>query len=353
MLVKKQKKSRTLLLGIASMIAIVGVVMTWFIVDSWFDRADGRILKLSQDQIQVVATIFPIADMAQQIVGDESVVFQLLPDSADPHTYSPTPEDILTLSQADVVVYLGDEQEPWVRSLLNTVNNPNLVVIDLGQLNFEHTDNDEGENHAGESVDSEGVNQVHDEAETGGAEYGEYDHSDEFHYWLDFELAQQALQMMAQGLSKAAPELAEKLVENSQAEQAKWAELEEQYLLGLQNCQTRTVVYAGHSAFEHLAEKYDLDWLDALTVSPDAELAPQTLAKMIQTLQREKILAVFTDVFFSPKLAETIAEESGLPVWRLNTGERRLSENGQNPNGGLLRIMEENLEKLQEGLGCE
>jgi len=317
------------------LLAVVGVVTTWYVVDSWFNRDDDRLMKLSQNQIQVVVTIFPIADMAQQIVGDDGAVYQVVPDSADPHTFSPTPDDILKLSQADALIYLGDKQEPWVQNMLNGVNNPDLVVIDLSRLSSEMENDDQLDNHDED-----------DDAEGG-------DHSDEFHYWLDFELARQAVQMMALELSKVAPELTEKLVANSEIEQARWAELDEKYRLDLQNCQTRTVVYAGHSAFGHVAEEYDLNWLDAVTVSPDAELAPQTLANLISTLQREKSLAVFTDVFFSPKLAETIAEESGLPVLRLNPGERWLFENGQNPDGGLLEIMEENLEKLQEGLGCE
>lgn len=367
MLIKKQRQTRILLLGIASMIAAVGLLTTGFVVDTWLDQEDGRLLKLSQDQLQVVATMFPIADMAQHIVGDDEIVYQLIPNSVDPHTYSPTPEDILFISQADALIYLGDEQEPWVRSLLDAVNNPKLVVIDLGQLNFEHRtgvdqsgDMEEADQTKSDRLINLDVEEKHSQddeqgrelEQAGAVEHGEHDHSDEFHYWLDFELAQRALQIIAQELSEATPELSERFSIANKVEQTKWAELDEKYRLGLQNCQTRTVVYAGHSAFGHVAEEYELSWLDALPVSPDAELAPQTLANLIQTLQSENSLAVFTDAFFSPKLAETIAEESGLPTLRLNTGERQLFKNGQNPASGLVEIMEANLGMLQEGLGC-
>ncbi len=333
MKVRKIKIPRNLTLGLVSFLVFIGLCVVLFVIGLWLNHKDNQLYRLSEGQVQVVATIFPIADMARQIIGDDGVVYQLVPNSANPHTYSPTPDDILKLNQADVVIFLGYEQEPWVQSMLDGVKNPDLVVVDLSQLGSELVESDRLKNHE-ETTQAEG------------------ERSDEFHYWLDFELSQQALQMIAQELSTAAPELAERFITANKSEQARWAELDEKYRLGLKNCQTQTVVYAGHSAFGHMAEKYDLRWLDALPVSPDAELAPKTLANLIQILQSENSLAVFTDAFFSPKLADTISQETGLPIIRLNPGERWRYVNGQNQEDGLIGIMEANLDKLQEGLGC-
>jgi zinc/manganese transport system substrate-binding protein len=56
---------------------------------------------------QVVATTGILADITEQVVGENAQVEQLVPDSADPHSFSLSAEDRQTLEEAELVVANG------------------------------------------------------------------------------------------------------------------------------------------------------------------------------------------------------------------------------------------------------
>ena len=66
----------------------------------------------AKDSLSVVAAIFPAYDWAREVIGDntEAADLTLLLDSGvDLHSYQPTVDDILTISNCDVFIYVGGE----------------------------------------------------------------------------------------------------------------------------------------------------------------------------------------------------------------------------------------------------
>ena len=57
--------------------------------------------------LRVMATTSIIADVVQNIAGDNIDVFVLLPAGSDPHSFSPTPQDIVAIEQSDLVFTNG------------------------------------------------------------------------------------------------------------------------------------------------------------------------------------------------------------------------------------------------------
>ena len=85
-------------------------------------------------QIHVVTTIFPIYDWVREIVGDDAAhvdVTLLLDNGVDLHSFQPTAEDILTISTADLFIYVGGESDKWVEDVLASAMNPDLKAINL------------------------------------------------------------------------------------------------------------------------------------------------------------------------------------------------------------------------------
>ncbi|MCD8022664.1 MAG: metal ABC transporter substrate-binding protein, partial [Lachnospiraceae bacterium] len=94
----------------------------------------ASVVSASEDSIQIVATIFPEYDWVKQILGEktENVELTMLLDSGvDLHNYQPTVNDILTISNCDLFIYVGGESDDWVDDVLAEAVNEDMVVIDL------------------------------------------------------------------------------------------------------------------------------------------------------------------------------------------------------------------------------
>ncbi|MFH1766655.1 MAG: metal ABC transporter substrate-binding protein, partial [Patescibacteria group bacterium] len=81
--------------------------------------------------IRVAATIFPLQDMAQNIVGDTMTVGLILPAGASPHTFEPTPSTLRDLQSTELVFAVGHGLDDWTQTLVN--NSPaEIVTVDRG-----------------------------------------------------------------------------------------------------------------------------------------------------------------------------------------------------------------------------
>ncbi|MGE4504394.1 MAG: metal ABC transporter solute-binding protein, Zn/Mn family [Desulfovibrionaceae bacterium] len=74
----------------------------------------------------VVASTTQIADFARHVVGDSCVVRSILAPGADPHTYSPTPDDIRIVLGADLTLENGLhlEGKNWMATLAKDAGKP-------------------------------------------------------------------------------------------------------------------------------------------------------------------------------------------------------------------------------------
>lgn len=88
----------------------------------------------------IIATIFPIYDWAKNILGDDidKVELVLLADSGvDLHSFQPSTNDIISIYESDMFIYVGGDSDGWVDDVMKNVdtaemNNINLVEV-LGE----------------------------------------------------------------------------------------------------------------------------------------------------------------------------------------------------------------------------
>ena len=82
-------------------------------------------------KVKIVATIFPEYDWVRNIAGDNADVTLLLDNGADLHSFQPTAEDVLKISDCDIFVYVGGESDEWAEQALEQAVNKDMQVIDL------------------------------------------------------------------------------------------------------------------------------------------------------------------------------------------------------------------------------
>ena len=109
------------------------------------------LLPLFSEVVQVQTTLFPLFDFARTIGGDKATVSLLLPPGAEPHSYEPTPHDVISIKEADLFIYTGPFMEPWVGTLAQgkaTIVNASdhLPLHNKEECEEEHHDH-RGEHH--------------------------------------------------------------------------------------------------------------------------------------------------------------------------------------------------------------
>ncbi|MDD1743712.1 MAG: zinc ABC transporter substrate-binding protein [Methanomassiliicoccales archaeon] len=87
----------------------------------------------TSDKMQVVASFYPLYYFSSQIGGERAEVRSLIPDNVEPHSFEPTPVDLMIVSKARILVYNGEGFEPWMTNFISAVNNPSLIQVDTSK----------------------------------------------------------------------------------------------------------------------------------------------------------------------------------------------------------------------------
>ena len=216
----------------------------------------------------VVTTIPPLADFVRNVGGEMVEVTLMVPAGASPHTYEPTPGQMVDVSNADVYVKVGSGVEfelVWLDKLLE--QNPDMELVDC----------------------SRGI------AVTG---------SDP-HIWNSPALAIQMVENIVDGLSLADPSNAEAYEENGSAYIAQLIDLDEGVERLFEGATTRVfMIY--HPSFSYFAAEYGLTQLPIEHEGKPP--TPQLLQKAIDEAAAHNLQYVFVAPQFGTDNAASVAE---------------------------------------------
>ena len=290
-------------------------------------------------RLQVTATIFPLYDFARNVGGDKVSVKMLLPPAADAHHYELRPDDIVRVSKTAIFLFTSFEMEPWAYKIIGAAaEKTNMLAVEAGQGTFLIPLSEEHEHHADHPSPP---------PENGNVQAAKFDP----HIWLDFDNAQKMIDTIAGAFINKDPQNAETYKRNAQSYKTKLMDLDKEYREQLSNCKTRTVLHAGHWAFAYLAKRYHLEYMAAYNMSADAEPSPQQILTMMGEVKKQKLSYIYYEDLAAPRLAKTIAEETGAGLLKLNNGHD-ISKNDWQSGVSFIALMERNLVNLKKGMQC-
>ena len=276
-------------------------------------------------KVKVAVSIAPLADLAQQVGGEQVTVSTLIPPAASPHTYEPTPAQVREVAEADVLALVGLGFEFWAEDLIESAANPDLVVV----------------------YTSEGIEVVHEEDEHEGEEH----EVGNPHVWLDPRRAMVQVRHLGDALIEA--DLAHKAEyeANSGAYLAQLEALDEEIAAQVATWSSREFI-AFHPSWVYFAQRYGLMQAAVVERTPGREPSPAELAEIIETARRIGAKAIFAEPQFSPKAAETIAAESGAQVLFLNPlgGPLRQAQDEAEGPTSYLEMMRYNVAQMEKAL---
>lgn len=249
-----------------------------------------------EDTTQFVVSIAPLKPFLQKLVGPHATVHVLLPDGANPHTYSPTPQHIEKIAAANAYFYIGMPFETRVLDKITSLA-PDSTRVNLREgislLSLE-----EGHTH------------THDHAH-GESCGGELDP----HIWLSPLLMKKIVATMARTTQQIMPARSSDIVRIKQETvkelDALHTELDTE-LSGLKN--KSFLVF--HPAWRYFAREYGLK---ELTVEHEGnEPGPRALEKLIEQAEEAQVKVLIAQPQFSTRLAEIVAEKTGTKIVIVN-----------------------------------
>jgi zinc transport system substrate-binding protein len=297
---------------------------------------------------QVVASSYPFAFVLERVGGDLVDVRNLTAAGVEPHDLELSPRQVADLSEADLVVFERGFQ-PHVDDALAQADLAADAVLDVAEVadaeatGFSTEHGDEAE-HAEEATEGEA------HAEEAHAEDAGDEHADELdpHVWLDPLRMLDITAAVEERLVEADPANEQAYRDNAASLVSEIRQLDQDFTEGLASCERRTIV-TGHAAFAYLADRYDLTQIAIAGIDPHAEPSPAQQAEVADLVQQEGITTVFTEALVPSAVAESIADETGVTVSRLDPIEGLSDETSDET---YVTLMQANLAAIQDANGC-
>ena len=294
-------------------------LLLWAVACQERDRGAAQ-----KKSLTVVTSLFPLYDFAKNIGKDKADVSLLLPPGVEPHSFEPKPGDVLRIHDADIFIYTDAAMEPWVTKILQSIESKNLLVVEAGK----------------------GISLMNEPSD----EVGEHGGTDP-HIWLDFANAQRMVDTICEGFSAKDPAHKTFYADNARAYNSLLSALDSRYMKTLTHCKHSDIVHGGHFAFGYLAKRYNLHYVAAYGFSPDSESTPRRLYDLSEMIKQKGIKYIFYEELLSPRVAETIARETGVSLLKLSAAHNITKEELMQ-NVTFISIMKQNLKNLATGLQC-
>lgn len=247
---------------------------------------------LFAEQIKIVVSIHPLYDITKQIGKDKVNIKTLIPPAASPHTFEPTPKQMMELHDAKIFIKIGAGLEFWADRIVKAASNKTLIVVDLSKnMPLIHSTHKHEHKYA------------HKHEEQGA----------DPHFWLDPVLTKKIVDKIAGTLIKIDARNKKFYIDNAENYKKELDKLNEEIIRKVGAFKTKEYV-TFHSAWNYFSKRYGLRIIGVIEEAPGREIAPGDVAHIIKELKKSDIRVVFAEHQFNPKIAEAIAKEANAKV---------------------------------------
>jgi ABC-type Zn uptake system ZnuABC Zn-binding protein ZnuA len=265
--------------------------------------------------VPVVATTTQAADLTRAVGGDRVAVHRVLAPNTDPHDYEVRARDVKALSGARLVVRSGGDVDGWLEGAVESAGT-DAPVLDL--------------------------------IAAAGPE------GDDPHWWQDPRRAERAVAAIRRALTDADPAGAAGYAERARAYSARLRALDAAVARCIATIPPgqRTLVTT-HDALGYYARRYGLRVVGTVipSLSTEAQASAGDLARLVDTIRRTGVKAVFAESSVNPKVEKAIADEAGAvvgkPLWADSLGPKGSS------GATYIGSIRANTQAIAEGLGAE
>ncbi len=289
------------------------------------------------EKLRVISTTNIVADVVEIIGGDTIELISLIPLGADPHTYQPAPGDYRTMADAHVIFISGLGLEVSMHGTLEQIAEEVSIVSLSEGIELRHIGEDEKHEPESESEASENEQAFH----PGGIDPHVW--FDPFNIMIWAENAAQAMSALDPTNAKLYGDNARGYIETLE-DLHEWIEVEVAKLP-----EGNRELVTDHLTFGYFAQRYGFEMIGAVipAYSTAAEPSARELALLEDAILTLEVKAIFVGITVNPRLAERVAEDTGVILVPLYSGS--LSEPGGQA-GTYFEFMKYNVNAIVEGL---
>lgn len=315
---------------------------------------------LYADDLNVVASIKPIHSLVAGVMGNEGNPRLMVKGASSPHSYQMRPSDAANLSNADLIVWVGEYLETFLERPIENLGEKAVVATlseerEIPLLRYreggiweadhhadEHDghedhedehghDNDHEDEHAhkDDHEDEHAHKDDHDQGhEEGHAHKDEHDHDDhghdehdhgefDLHVWLDPNNASKIVDIVAKALTDIAPDRADVWQKNASAMKQRISDADSSLKQRLAPVQEHAFVVF-HDAYQYFETAYGLNSKGAVTVDPTRKPSAKRLVELRSILAERNVRCVFSEPQFKPDIVNTIIEGTDVKTAELD-----------------------------------
>lgn len=236
---------------------------------------------LAKEKFKAVTTFTVIADMAKNVAGDTATVESITKPGAEIHEYQPTPGDIERAQGAQLLLSNGLGLELWFQKFYQNLKGvPDVVVTN-------------------------GVTPI-------GITEGAYEGKPNPHAWMSPDNAMIYVDNIRDAFIKYDPQNAETYRANAEAYKKQIAATIDPIRAKLDELKPdQRWLVTSEGAFSYMARDFGLKELYLWPVNADQQGTPQQVRKVVDTVRKYHIPAVFSESTVSDKPARQVARETG------------------------------------------
>ena len=275
-------------------------------------------IKKDDRKSRIIATNFVAYDFARAITGSDNSISLLIKPGTELHDFEPTPDDIISIQQADAIIYNGGESETWLEDILDDLpdNVKKIRMFDYVELL--------------EESDTNIINADEDEGDDSEKDKIEYDE----HIWTSPKNAIKIIRGVAKALGLSEPT----------DYIARLASIDQQF----DSLPKQTLIFADRFPFYYFTHDYGYNYYAAYPgCAEHTEANPKTIAKLIEYVKKSHVKTIYTIELSDQKIAKTIASATGASIQTFHSAHNISKEDFEN-GVTYADLLEQNLAILKE-----
>ncbi len=255
--------------------------------------------------LRVVCTILPVYCLTLNVVGQTPgvQVELLLPaHQGCPHNYDMTPGDLIKMTRADIIVANGLGMEEFLGQFQKQARVK--VPMILAAEKVEPIMNRPISGRSGPV--KAGTDPLHDHFDLVNG-----------HAWVSPKAAAIMVRTIAQGLSLKDPAHAREYEQNAREYSKKLEVIFEEMKAVISRAKNKKCL-AFHDILAYLARDTGLEIVGVIQTQLGVEPSPKDLARLVERTKTRHATAIFSEPQYSDKIARTLSNETGVPVFELD-----------------------------------
>jgi manganese transport system substrate-binding protein len=230
---------------------------------------------------KVLTTFTVLADIAQNVAGDELNVESITRIGAEIHGYEPTPSDIVKAQDADLILYNGMDLERWFEQFLGNVKDVPSVLL------------------------TEGIEPIP-------ISEGPYANKPNPHAWMSPRNALVYVENIRQAFVELDPANADTYNANAEAYSKQLQTIDAQLQADLDRVSPKQrYLVSCEGAFSYLARDYSLKEIYMWPINAEQQFTPKQVQGVIESVKANDVPTIFCESTVNDEGQKQVAKTTG------------------------------------------